>query len=748
MIPLTGRLFHRVESGAPGVYVIHDVDAETGAITAAWNALDNATPGMGTGVRGDRKSLLGEQPNPSDDLTTQVSGTWRMQSADGRIVTLDAKGTHPFDYSGLLVLTDKAKAKWKNDNDWAGTYERAAVDAQYYARFTDDWYLDPANVGGFDFATTACDGDDPLGQIRNVVHYNDVPGGPGYVNAFWDGFFKFMVYGDGDGVTATYMSGGQDVVSHELTHAVTQCRAPLVYNGQSGALNEAMSDIMATTMEWELDEPLSSNCRREVGQSGCPDWWVGEDVLIGGSRFGFRNIQDPAVTGQPSHWKDRCVGLGCGNDNGGVHINSTIATHAFYLLVNGGRNARCSGPTDPTADCDVLVPAIPMADATQILFSAWGLLTTSATFCDAHDVAVAQAEVLFPGSVGHHAATELAWTAVGRGEGDCHPTVSSTDFSLHLNTRSVSAAPGASVQVTATLTRGTGVNGPISYSASGGTPATITPTPAQSLVPGPDDVASVDVAVPPNMPEGVYPVLVSASDGSQTRHAAFVLVVDATAPAVSLASVRFADGGTVSASGTVPLNVTWNADDALSGVASSALESSPNGTDSWSTVSTANGGGTSAAIVGDSTQWFQVSAADAVGNAATPLLSGPWGIGPYQEIAATYKGTWSAPPPGQTWGSVRYSTAAGATAKFAFTGTDVAWVSTRAGNRGKAKVYIDGALKATVDLFSASTQARRIVFAATGLSAGPHTLKIVVSGTSGRPRVDVDGFLTLSPPTF
>ena len=74
----------------------------------------------------------------------------------------------------------------------------------------------------------------------------------------------------------------------------------------------------------------------------------------------------------------------------------------------------------------------------------------------------------------------------------------------------------------------------------------------------------------------------------------------------------------------------------------------------------------------------------------------------------------------------------------------MAWVASRGPKRGKAKVYLDGVLT-KVDLYAASSSTGRMVFTATGLVAGPHTLRIVVNGTPGRPRVDVDGFVVLAP---
>jgi bacillolysin len=721
--PVNSRLFQRVESGAPGVLVFHDIDAETGAVLDVWSGINEASPGMGTGAKGDRKSLKGEDDalGTSDDLTKLDGGAWKMQSVDGRILTYDAKKS--WHQTGLLVITDKQKPAWANDNDWAAAYERAAVDAQFYARLTDSWYANPANVGGFDFLGSCVDAPAGYGPIKILVHYDESPGdGVGYDNAFWDPTTRQFVFGDGDGFSTAPFAGGQDVVSHEMSHRVTQCRAPLRYQGQSGALNEAFSDMIAVTIEQEINEALSTNCRLETGQVGCSDWWVGEDSILT-SPFGFRSLRDPDATGQPGHWDDHvCTSSQC-FDNGGVHINSTIPTHAFYLMVNGGRNARCSGANDPTANCDVVVPAIPLADAAAIVFAAWGALTETATFCDAHDATVAQTAVLFPGSDLHRAAVELAWEAVGRGQADCHPSPAP----LTVSPRYLVIAPGHTGQMTASET---------------GLEATVT-APAVATV-NPPTGSTIDIQVPADMADGIYPISVSSASG--TRHASAVLIVDGNAPQAEVTNVALPGSGLISLTGIVPLNVTWTAHDAASGLASAQLEQSPDAAPaSWTMVTTGTGG-TSSATVAEDTQWFRVSATDAAGNSGTSDESGAWGIGRFQEGAAIYKGSWSALPSPQSWGSVRYSTDSGATARFTFTGTDVAWISTKAKKRGKAKVYIDNVLQTQVDLFSTTKLDRRIVFTATGLSNATHTLRIEVMGTANRPRIDIEGFVVLSPP--
>jgi subtilisin len=113
---------------------------------------------------------------------------------------------------------------------------------------------------------------------------------------------------------------------------------------------------------------------------------------------------------------------------------------------------------------------------------------------------------------------------------------------------------------------------------------------------------------------------------------------------------------------------------------------------------------------------------------------------------ATYGGTWKqAKLASALGGATKYATAAGASVVMRFTGRSVGWISTVAPSRGSAKVYIDGVYQRTVVL-TGTTATRRMVFAAT-VEPGAHTLKVVVVGTSGRPRVDVDGFVVLSQGT-
>ncbi|MEU1824438.1 M4 family metallopeptidase [Streptomyces abikoensis] len=158
--------------------------------------------------------------------------------------------------------------------------------------------------------------------LNATVHY-----GQSYDNAFWDG--EQMVFGDGDGDLFLDFTLPVDVIGHELTHGVTQHTANLEYYGQSGALNESISDVFGSLIK-----------QYALGQTtDQADWLIGAGLL------------GPDVTGQAlrsmkapgTAYDDDKLGkdpqpatmdqfVRTNRDNGGVHINSGIPNHAFYLL--------------------------------------------------------------------------------------------------------------------------------------------------------------------------------------------------------------------------------------------------------------------------------------------------------------------------------------------------------------------------------------------------------------------------------
>jgi Zn-dependent metalloprotease len=162
------------------------------------------------------------------------------------------------------------------------------------------------------------------------VHY-----GRDYNNAFWNG--EQMVFGDGDGEIFLDFTLAIDVVGHELTHGVTQYTANLEYFGQSGALNESVSDVFGSLIK-----------QYALGQNAAEaDWLIGAGLLAPRvTGVALRSMKAPGtaydddVLGkdpQPAHMDDYVSGS---QDNGGVHINSGIPNHAFYLVAEAlGGNA-------------------------------------------------------------------------------------------------------------------------------------------------------------------------------------------------------------------------------------------------------------------------------------------------------------------------------------------------------------------------------------------------------------------------
>jgi Zn-dependent metalloprotease len=158
-------------------------------------------------------------------------------------------------------------------------------------------------------------------RLDSTVHY-DVK----YDNAFWNG--SQMVYGDGDGDLFERFTKSIDVIGHELTHGVTEYEASLRYQGEPGALNESFSDVFGSLVK-----------QRVLGQTADQaDWLIGAELLTPNVKgVGLRSMKAPGtayddpVLGkdpQPANVANKYTGSA---DNGGVHINSGIPNHAFYL---------------------------------------------------------------------------------------------------------------------------------------------------------------------------------------------------------------------------------------------------------------------------------------------------------------------------------------------------------------------------------------------------------------------------------
>jgi Zn-dependent metalloprotease len=155
-----------------------------------------------------------------------------------------------------------------------------------------------------------------------TVHFGDK-----YDNAFFDG--QQMVFGDGDGQYFNRFTISLDVIGHELTHGVTGDEAGLIYLGQSGALNESVSDVFGSLIKQFVLKQTADQA----------DWLIGAELFTSRvNGVALRSMKAPGTAyddpilgkdPQPANMKDYVVTQ---EDQGGVHINSGIPNHAFYLL--------------------------------------------------------------------------------------------------------------------------------------------------------------------------------------------------------------------------------------------------------------------------------------------------------------------------------------------------------------------------------------------------------------------------------
>lgn len=157
--------------------------------------------------------------------------------------------------------------------------------------------------------------------LVGTVHYGD-----DYDNAFWNG--AQMVFGDGDGEIFNRFTVAVDIIGHELTHGVIDSEAALLYQGQSGALNESLCDVFGALVK-----------QYALGQTATQaDWLVGAGLFT--EQVNARALRSMAEPGsayddpvlgkdpQPAHMRDY---VDTPRDNGGVHINSGIPNRAFFL---------------------------------------------------------------------------------------------------------------------------------------------------------------------------------------------------------------------------------------------------------------------------------------------------------------------------------------------------------------------------------------------------------------------------------
>lgn len=334
------------------------VDAQNGQVVNVITRIHHADA-VGTAVTAYR--------GPRTMTADSFNGQFRLyESGRGNGIRTRnmLKGTN---YGNAVEFLD-ADNYWNNVNANKDEY---ATDAHWGGEMTYDFYLG--------MGRNSINGSGLL--INMFVHYSS-----NYVNAFWDG--SRMTFGDGNSTYKPLTT--LDITSHEITHGLTQYTANLVYQNESGALNESFSDIFGAAVEWYADSTRAN-------------WLIGEDI---GSAF--RNMLNPKAYSDPNTYRGTYWYTGTG-DNGGVHINSGVQNHWYYILCMGK-----SGTNDIGQAYNVT--GIGRHKANRI---AWrnlvNYLTRTSNYADARFYAIQAAVDLYGPCSPEVEATTKAWHAVGVG---------------------------------------------------------------------------------------------------------------------------------------------------------------------------------------------------------------------------------------------------------------------------------------------------------------------------------------------
>ncbi|WP_030457685.1 M4 family metallopeptidase [Kitasatospora sp. NRRL B-11411] len=342
-------------------------DADTGAVLSTHEEIQTANAtGTGNGV------FVGNV-----SLTTNYTGTaYQLKDATrgGQYTTTLANKT-----SGKGTLYSKSTNTW--GNGLASNGESAAVDAQYGAAVTWDFYKNT-------FGRAGIRGDGVGAYSR--VHY-----GRNYVNAFWDDSCFCMTYGDG--ASNTHPLTELDVSGHEMSHGVTSNTAGLNYSGESGGLNEATSDIFGTMVEFYANLPKDN-----------PDYLIGELIDINGNGTPLRYMDKPSKDGASADYWSSTVG------SKDVHYSSGVANHFFYLLAEGSGAKTINGVSynSPTYSGSS-VTGIGRDKAAQVWYRALSVYMTSTTnYKGARTATLSAAADLYGSGSAEYNAVAAAWTAV------------------------------------------------------------------------------------------------------------------------------------------------------------------------------------------------------------------------------------------------------------------------------------------------------------------------------------------------
>ena len=295
------------------------------------------------------------------------------------VVNVDASGAYP----------DSGTYAYRYTSNW-GTSDRAEMSAARNFAWVQSYFKTVHIRNSYDNLGT---------RLWANVHYAGAMD-----NAFWDGRNGMVFLGTASGTTMADI-GVLDVCAHEFTHALTQYTADLIYQGESGALNESFSDVFAAAIEFYYQ--TDGRYLYPYKLPGTADWLIGEDVML--QNIALRDMRSPhsAMTldywsRQPSRYHGTNWYYGS-EDNGGVHYNSGVQNFFFYLLTDGG-----AGVNDGV---QYSVPGIGITNATRVAFRTLSSYCTEYT--DYKLAYYAWSSAAQDLNATWRASVEMAWSAAG-----------------------------------------------------------------------------------------------------------------------------------------------------------------------------------------------------------------------------------------------------------------------------------------------------------------------------------------------
>lgn len=316
--------------------------------------------------------------------TTLVGSSYALRDS--------SRGSGVFTYNLKKGTTLKTTDFTDADNNWTAAefnnaaFDNAALDAHWGVSSTYDYFKNNHNRNSYNNAGAA---------LKSYVHYSSA-----YENAYWSG--SEMVYGDGASTFAPLTS--LDVTAHELGHGICEYSANLVYSRESGAINEGLSDIWGSVVE-NAFAPTKQN------------FLIGEDITKI-SPYYLRSMSNPksGLSAQPdtylgTNWKaatSSCTPTQS-NDQCGVHYNSGVLNHFFYILTQGKTGTNDKGNS-------YSVTGIGFAKSAKIIYRMeTSYLSSNSTYANVLTYAIQSAKDLYGADSPEAIATQNALYAVGLG---------------------------------------------------------------------------------------------------------------------------------------------------------------------------------------------------------------------------------------------------------------------------------------------------------------------------------------------